>query len=291
MTESTKKEIKILFEQLSVKQRRFFTALIWFFIACSYLSFGFYDELPLLFYLTLLPLIAAGLKEPALFKKLLFPTSMRQRLIDTKIFTACKGPEQTGETDKKRSLKQQLTGALLLSTLFPIIIISSLSNVFYTPILNLNEMDIYEGQVAKAIYTTGRRGRGPILWLETSIGKTIKFYNVGTKADIDYLKKLGSNETIKIWAQDIWNLTGPEIRGRKLWQLQHGDIFLKRYNKAVVIHNTDKIKKTVYLLLSYVITALGILWVIGNKYSKSNQSAGEPPPVYPIKCSHVKQCV
>lgn len=256
-------------EKLSVEKASRYTWLIWLFAVMCYLAFCFYDELKLLFYITILPLVVAALKEPARFKALMFPKSVRDWFWESNIIIACRGPENVRLSGGNLTWKQQIPGALLLSNVIPVILLVALSHVLYTPVLDLDEMHVYEGSVERVSILSGRGSRtNPIFWLRTTSGKIVKLVNIRNKEEMEYLRGLTPDDVIKVWVQYQWRVWGPNIGKKKVWQLKHGDIFLHKYNKNVRLQSASTVKKILYIILGYLGLSVTFLWIKGAAYKK-----------------------
>jgi hypothetical protein len=250
-------------EHLPTKTRRLYTTLIWSYFVISYLGWCNFEGLRFFFIMVLL-LAIGSLCYPKQTKLLIFPMSFRRWVMESKVIIACRGPKSVRKSDEKLTWRQQILGALLLSNLFPVILLLSLSKVIYTPVLDLEELDVYEGNIKRIISSRYVR---PKLWLKPTEGKTIKFRHIGNSrsAAVKYLKELGHEETIKIWSRRRWGFT-PSSSMMFAYQLQHNDFLLIKYEKNVRLKNAKKTKKFVFLLMSYFVISMIYLWLKGNSY-------------------------
>lgn len=260
-------------DPLSMNKCKLYTTFIWCYVLFVYIVFCNFEGLILLFSFAMILLFAMiSLCYPVQVKFLMFPMSFRRYIMESKIIIACRGPQKVRESGAKLTFRQQIPGALLLSNLFPLILLISLSEVLYTPILNLEQLDTYEGTIEKVI--GGVRGVRPKLWLKTENGKTIKFHHIGNRAEAKYLKGLEREESIKIWSQHYWGLT-PGSSMRFAYQLQHNDLYIKKYDKNIHLQNAKKMKMFFFSLLSYFVMSMVYLSLKGNSYIKQEPTTSK----------------
>ena len=257
-------------EKISNRKRKLYTTLLWGYLFLVYLIFCNTVRYGMLFAFAFTLFFAViAISYPQLIKSLLFPKSFKDWVMGWKIVFACKGPKRVNDTEKKLTWKQQIHCVLLVSNIFPIIILTSLFSEFYTPILDLEELDTHEGTI-KRVIDRSNRGSPSKIWLRTAGGKIIKFYRVGDSADVKYLKQIDDKETIKVWSQRTWGIS-PGHGRRIVKQVQHNDILIKKYDKNIAIQIAPKIKTIFYVVLTYFIITMTYLWIKGHKYKKTRE--------------------
>lgn len=249
-----------------------FTSIFWLFIIVM-LPALYLPDVPLLlplFYVSLL--LSVGF---AIFGKgysfYLFPASLRKWHRNTRLVAAYHGPEGAWTSDGLRGLTllQQIPSFLLVTSFFPFFLgLMIFENTLYTPILNLDQMNLEIGTVERVINIKGRRSYSKSKLKMRTLEGDLLIFRGFTKEDCNYLKALNKDELITAWWQPEWSFIPRGGLRKRLWQLKHDDRYLHKYDKIRVLRVAEFGKKVFYICLAYIIFSIGICWVVGNQYLK-----------------------
>lgn len=148
---------------------------------------------------------------------------------------------------------------LIFTNFFSLIWLSVVLPEWYTPVLDLDKMQIYNGKVEQ-LHRGGRRDPVDTIWLSGSDGESRKFIFYHSDGAYQYLKKLTEKDVVTIWSQVVHR--GVERLGEKrLQQLSHGELIVIAYDKDKESRTNLRGKKSsVYCLLWNLVSCL-IVWL------------------------------
>lgn len=137
---------------------------------------------------------------------------------------------------------------------------------WFTPVLELNEMQTYTG-VIERLNLGGRKDPIGHLWLRTSDGKVTEFLFNRSDVAFQYLKKLTDKDEVKIWANIEWRTI---FRGgeRIIKQVQHNDFVAYKYDKYSELRAASSGKKSGGFCAVWLFFSCMIVWVKFCKYEE-----------------------
>jgi len=182
------------------------------------------------------------------FNAIMFPPSFVNWLQKTKFYQIL-----------AMAMKQQWSAIWILSSIIPIILLNSFLDLYFEPILELDQMSNFQGYIERIERgKSGRRSsRRDYLYIINKKGKIIKLWSIFTEKQIKELQKNKDNKgQVTIWYQKNGSLFKNTI-----WQIQDNEKIIQQYNKKLVIDRRDLNITFIKMISIYLIITICYIFV------------------------------